>query len=602
VEKGGNKLKIQKEILKLPYLVLCVSLLFTIGATYIFYNNARAKDLARFQSETQSVTNRIDILIRSYIAMMKAGRGFIEANDNVNREKFSGFVKNLELGKTYNGIQGLGFSKRIASGEKQQFLTRVRAEGMPEFQIFPESESSEFQTILFLEPPDEQNEQAIGFDMSSESIRREALEKARDSGEPAATGKVVLVQESKNDRQPGFLIFLPVYKSKMIPETVEDRRRFLDGYIYTPLRAGNFLREVQKNSLIDDVAVTIYEGEKKPENILAQTEQGATANDGFQTTNELNVASRTWLIEFQTLPLFSLQSSTGWTPLIFIVGLIFSLLLFGMTYLESFARIKAENFAEELQESEREKAKLLEREQVERKRAEEANKTKDEFISIVSHELRTPLNSIAGWSKILQAENLTPIIKKQALQKIDKSLRVQTKIVEELLDFSQLISNKEDLSRKQLDVSKIFEESCAKFLPEAEKKEVVFEQNNLLNGQRITGNVERIKRVFDNLLSNAVKFTPASGKIIAEIKETNDQIEFSVTDNGEGINSKFLPHIFERFMQADSSTTRQHGGLGLGLAISHHIVKIHGGSITAESEGENKGANFTVYLPCERKG
>lgn len=606
VFKNVNESKVQREILKLPYLVLSVSLLLTIGATYIFYQSAQAKDISRFQSEATSLKNRIEILVGTYIAMIKASRGFVESTEKLNREKFADFVNSLELVKNYQGIQGIGFTKRLLKGEEQAFTEKMRAgEGYSEFKIFPEGERPEYQTIIYLEPLNELNRRAIGFDMSTERVRAEALERACNSGEAVATGKVVLVQESGGgaDKQSGFLIYLPVYKGGRTPQTVEERRQLLDGFVYSPFRAGNFLRDVQSRMSISDIALTIYESEQKPENILAQTDMaaGSTRTGEYKTSSEVDVAGRKWIIEYETLSSFQTQSSTGWTPLIFISGLIFSLLLFGMTYLESYARAKAENITSELKESEREKGLLLEREQMERRRAEEASKAKDEFISIVSHELRTPLNSIAGWSKILYAENLSPTTKKQALQKIDKNLRIQTKIVEDLLDFSQILSGKSDLSRQQIDFSKMFEEAFSQVNALAQEKRITLVKENRLNGQKIVGDRQRLEGVIKNLLSNAVKFTPEGGKVFTEIQEKDSLIEMTIRDTGQGIKPEFLPHIFERFRQADSSSTRRYGGLGLGLAISNHIVKLHGGSIEAASEGEGKGAIFTVRLPFRKE-
>lgn len=597
--KSVKKLSAQNDILKLPYLVLIVTLLLTIGATYIFYQSARSKDVSRFQSEATGVKNRIEILTSTNIALLKSGRGFVESTGALNREKFADFVNSLELEKNYSSIRGIGFSKRLSADEKDEFIKKMQLQGKPDFKIFPEMNRPEYHAIIYLEPLDERSSRAIGFDMSTESNRREAMEKARDTGEATATGKIFLGEET--NKEPGFLIYVPVYKSGKMPETVLERRNLLDGYVYSPFRANNFLRDVQKSTALSDIAVTIYEGEQGPEQILAQTNPGfSSKEESYVSSSELNVAGRKWIIGYETLPSFSQQSSTGWTPIIFVSGFLSSLILFGMTYLESYARAKAEKITRELQESEREKGFLLEREQIERKRAEEANKAKDEFISIVSHELRTPLNSIAGWTKILHAENLSPATKKQALQKIDKSLRMQTKLVEDLLDFSQIMSGN-SLNKQEIDFSKMFEASFDEAGELAAKKGVVMIKENSLNGQKISGDKERLQGVVKNLLSNAIKFTPAGGKVVTNLKKDDSNIEIIIKDTGEGIRPDFLPHIFEHFKQADSSTTREHGGLGLGLAISNQIIKLHGGSIEAESEGEGKGATFIVKIPLDGK-
>lgn len=598
--RSTEKLSSQTEILKLPYLVLIVSMLITLGATFIFYKSAQAKDNLRFQNEVARVENRLQVLLGAYVAVIKAGRGYIESTENLTRQKFSNFVQSLELNKNYRGIQGIGYIKSITAAEQKELTKRMQAEQFPDFKIFPENESLVKQTVIYFEPPEEDNLRLIGFDMAGEISRNRALARARDTSEATATGKINLTLDTESENSTGFLIFVPVFKGKK-PETIEERRSSLDGYVFGSFRESSFLQDVQNSISVSDIAVTIYESERASENILAQTAVNSIeVNEGFSTTTELEVAGRKWIVEYHTLPVFALQSSTGWTPLIFISGLIFSMLFFGITYLESYARVNAEKISSDLQESEREKGFLLEREQLERKRAEEASKAKDEFISIVSHELRTPLNAIAGWTKVLYAENLTPKIKKQALQKIDKNLRTQTFIVEELLDFSQLVSKKINLNQQKTDFSKLFEDAFSQVAALAQDKEIQLIKENSLNGQRVYGDDERLKKVIKNLLANAVKFTPKGGAVTARVEEKDSAIKLTIKDNGQGIKPDFLPQIFERFKQADSSTTRKHGGLGLGLAITRHIVKLHGGSIEAASEGEGKGATFIVKLPCNK--
>jgi signal transduction histidine kinase len=586
---------------KLPFLVLAVSLLLTLAVTYVFYNNSANKDIASFENNITRIDAIINSKIRTYIAMLKSGRGFIETVEEINRESFRSYVGSLDLRRNYPGVLGIGYAKRVLSYEAEAMAQKMEGEGFTNFRIFPQTAKYDYIAIQYLEPLDERNRRAVGFDMSSETNRRMAMERAAATGEVVATGKVFLVQELEEDRQPGFLIYLPVYKGDRSPQDADERRQLLDGYIYGAFRAGNFLAEVRNTSDADDISITIYEGEATSENILAQTHsQPPDAGKDFTRRKETDVAGRRWIVEYRALPAFVEKSNSGWTPLILGSGLVFSLLLFGMTYLESFARRKSERFTYELKESEKEKALLFEKEQKARRFAEDASRAKDEFISVVSHELRTPLNTIAGWTRILQSDNLAPEMKQQALEKIEKNLRMQTKLVEELLDFSQIITGKGDLNSKSIEISAVFEEAVAGIAAQAREKEIGIEKENRLNGQRVFGDSERLRKAFENVLRNAVKFTSKNGTIYTEIKERDDAVEMKIRDSGRGINPKFLPHIFEGFRQADSSSTRQFGGLGLGLAISRHIIELHGGSIKAESAGEGKGSVFTIRIPVSR--
>jgi signal transduction histidine kinase len=268
-----------------------------------------------------------------------------------------------------------------------------------------------------------------------------------------------------------------------------------------------------------------------------------------------------------------------------------------MTYWETSARLKLEIIADRLTESEAQKQKLLENEQKARLLAEQANTTKDEFIAVVSHELRTPLNAIAGWTKILKTNNLSANTKNLALEKINKSLRLQTMLVEELLDYSQILSGNINYEEKPVNFSDLFENISPGIEASAQERNIEFVKDNRLNGHLILGDEAKLKIVIYNLLTNAVKFTQSGGRIETQLSETDGKIQMIVKDNGKGMSSEFLPQIFDRFSQADTSTTRNYGGLGLGLTISKHIVKLHNGSIEANSEGIGTGSVFTIKFP-----
>ncbi|MBS1797006.1 MAG: CHASE domain-containing protein [Acidobacteria bacterium] len=582
------------------------SIILTIGATFLFYQSARGKDQLRFQSGVNRIRFSMENRLGLYIAFLKAGRGFIESSKDLDHRKFTNFVESLELQKNYFGSQGIGYTKTVRRDGLENLVDRMKSEGFSDFRVFPDPAGDTLQPIVYLEPATESNRQALGFDMASEENRRAAMEQARDTGLAAGTGRVVLFQENGEDRQFGFLIYLPIYENGGSPATVESRRQNLSGFIYSPFRATNFLNEVQQNAGLTDIAIRIYDGSPEDGNLLAQTVNAPENNLGspltgsFSTRNEIEIGGRRWLIEYDSLPSFAIQSSANWTPLIFFCGLIFSLLLFGMTYWEASTRAKLQETADDLTESEKKIQGLFEKEQEARRVAETANATKDEFISVVSHELRTPLNAIAGWAQILKSGDLSKSTRELALQKIEKNLRLQTGLVEDLLNYSQLVSSREDLDKSEVDCGEIMDNVYAEIEQAAALKGIVVSKTDELDGQKILGDAEKIRIVFVNLMSNALKFTPAGGQIGIGLKAAEGFVEIVIEDSGRGIDPAFLPQIFDRFSQYDSSTTRIFGGLGLGLAVSKHIVRLHHGSIEAESEGEGKGAKFSVRLPVLR--
>ncbi len=601
-EKNLSNEKIRKKV-KFPYFVLVFSILLTIGATILFYQSAKSKDTARFGSSVSRIRSSMENRISLYIALLKAGRGFIESSSDLDKHKFANFVESLELEKNYFGAQGIGYSITVKPEDQAKLIAQIKSEGYENFKISPELNGRSGQVIIYLEPDNERNQQAIGFDMASEEIRRTALEKACDTGIASETARVILLQENEQDRQFGFMIYLPIYKDGQFPETIEERKKNLQGFIYSPFRAKNFLRDVQNNVGITDIAVRIYDGEPNDENLLVQsdsireTDFTKKINGQYSTENEIEIAGRKWRIQYETLPSFAVQSSVNWSPLIFLCGLIFSFLLFGMTYWEASTRAKLQETTDDLTESEQKIQGLLENEQEARRIAETANATKDEFISVVSHELRTPLNAIAGWTRILRSDELSKNTKELALQKIEKNLRLQTTLVEDLLSFSQLVSSNDNFLKNEIDLSDIFEIAHSEIEAAITAKNIKLDKDNILNGHRILGDAEKVKILIVNLLSNAIKFTPENGFIKTRLAKSDEFAEITVEDSGKGINAEFLPHIFDRFSQDDTSTTREFGGLGLGLAVSHHIVKLHNGTIEAKSEGEGKGSTFIVKLP-----
>ena len=245
-----------------------------------------------------------------------------------------------------------------------------------------------------------------------------------------------------------------------------------------------------------------------------------------------------------------------------------------------------------------EREQLLNLEQAARADAEAANRLKEEFLAMLSHELRTPLVAILGWATtVLAAPQRDEQLTIHALEVIKRNARLQTRIIEDMLDVSRIVAGKLQLDVRPVDLPSIVEAAIATVQPSADAKgiQVRFTLNSAIN--QISGDPQRLQQVVWNLLSNAIKFTPPGGQVEVQIEDLGTEAQIKVSDTGEGIAPEFLPHIFDRFRQADSSTTRKHGGLGLGLAIVRHLVELQNGTVQAHSAGEGLGAVFTVTLP-----
>ena len=251
----------------------------------------------------------------------------------------------------------------------------------------------------------------------------------------------------------------------------------------------------------------------------------------------------------------------------------------------------------ELQEQIEARTRLLSSEKLARNDAERANRLKDEFLATISHELRNPLNAILGWAHMLRLGKLTPANAERAVETIYRNAKSQAQLVADLLDVSRIISGKLRLDVRTVDLISIVNAAMDSVRPAAEAKSIRLQTTLDPAAGPISGDADRLEQIVWNLLTNAVKFTPKDGRIQVRVQRIDSHVEIVVSDSGVGISKEFLPYVFDRFRQADASTTRIHGGLGLGLSIVHQLVDLHGGSVSVQSEGEGKGATFTIQLP-----
>ncbi|MFB2922440.1 MULTISPECIES: CHASE domain-containing protein [Aerosakkonema] len=713
-----------------PYFVLLLSLALTAIASYYVAVMARTKDELRFENAVQRTQNDIQQRLDTYITLLRTGSGLFAASEQVRRDEFRAYVDRLELRRTYPGIQGIGFSVRVSPSEKDGVIADMRKQGVKNFTIRPEYKRAEYHSIIYLEPLDRRNQAAIGFDMFSEPIRRAAMERARDTDSPAASGKVILVQEIDKNKQAGFLIYVPVYRNGTTPKTVAQRRAALQGFIYSPFRADDLMAGIFGNDKFPFLDFQIYDGTAPDaKNLLHSSDsksnfQHRFYRPRFSTTRKINIAGRPWTIVFTSRPELDRLSETTLVPYIALVGVSIALILFGVTRSQVCARIAAECLAADLRDSEgalkeseerfrqltekvriipweadaisgrftyvgpqtvdilgypledwytdnfwaehiysedrewaiefclnstvsqenyefeyrmlaadgeivwlldlvnvvrdengpkllrgiliditdrklveAERSRLLEREQLARADAEAANRMKDEFLATLSHELRTPLNAMVGWTTLLRTRKFDEATTARALETIDRNTKALSQLIEDLLDVSRIMTGKFRFDLRPVNLAAAIEAAIDAVRSAAEAKNIiinsVFEDRHCL----VSGDPTRLQQIVWNLLTNAIKFTPKGGLVEVHLDRHNSNAQITVIDTGQGISPEFLPHIFERFRQADASITRKHGGLGLGLAIVRHLVELHGGTIRAESPGEGQGAKFIVTLP-----
>ncbi|HKY04176.1 MAG TPA: CHASE domain-containing protein [Blastocatellia bacterium] len=706
-----------------PFVVLAGAVIITLLSTYYVRATIQAKDRLRFQNLVQTTSDSIQNRLETYIAILRATSGLFAASGSgfVTREEFGAFISEMELQTRYPGIQGVGFTIRVRAEDRARLVAQMRERGQPEFKIWPEQQRDEYHSIIYLEPMDSRNRAAIGFDMFTEPVRREAMERARDRAAPAASGKVRLVQEIDEQPQAGFLIYYPFYVGGGLPRTESERRDRLVGFVYSPFRADDLLKGIFGAESPPRIDFKVFDSpDMNSEGLLHDSSLGlASESPRFTQVVPVEVAGRNWSIAFTTRPEFDLASGSEMPLLILVVGLVISGVLFAVTRSQTQARAVAERAAETLRASEERfnrafhaspvsmsitrladgkfinvndallatngysrdefvgrtsielgvwaepedrvkvaralaehgtvrnvetrfrmksgeertfllsaerielegelcvlmasiditerklvevaHAELLVREQEARREAVAANRMKDEFLATVSHELRTPLTSMLGWSKMLRMGRLDEAARARAVESIERNARLQAQIIDDLLDVSRIITGNLKLNIQPTNLTDVIEAAIDAIRPAAEAKRIVIEKDIDAAASPASGDPNRLQQVVWNLLANAVKFTPQGGHLYVAVRRAGAVLEIEVTDSGQGIDRDFLPFVFDRFRQADSTISRKHGGLGLGLSIVRHIVELHGGTVRALSEGPGKGATFIATLPAAER-
>lgn len=337
-----------------PWLVLFIGLASSFYVTHLLFNLSDLQDRERFVHNVKQTQNAINSRLENYITLLRGTAGFLTANKNATEQDFHQFVKRLHLSQRYQGIQGIGFSKRIPPRNLESFVQEQKQKGRSNFRVWPEHERSEYHTILYLEPLDKRNQAAIGYDMFSEPIRREAMERARNTGYASASAPVRLVQEIDEEVQPGFLIYLPVYDDIELSPSEEERREKLIGFAYSPFRIYDLFESIFSKEFKPQVDFTIFNGtSQNPEDIIYRSfvpgEQAYKPR--FHLSRSIRLAGLNWNLDYTPNPNFEYGSSQHIVPFVLLFGALMTLILTGITHAQIKARREAEYSAEQLQKS-----------------------------------------------------------------------------------------------------------------------------------------------------------------------------------------------------------------------------------------------------------
>lgn len=575
-----------------PYLVLLVALLLTVCATAYLAYSFRVKERERFQNEVRSVSVRVSERMATYAELLRGTRGFLNATSGrPTAAQFRTYVRSLELEHFFQGLQGVGFAERLRADEVPNLIAEKRGAGVPEYNVRPVERRREYYPIVFLEPQDARNRAALGFDMFTEPVRRAAMEQSRDTGGPVLSGRVTLVQEIEQEKQSGFLLYLPVYRKGHPVETREQRRVALLGFVYSPFRADDLFQAVLGPPETRSTHVEVFDGtELVKENLLHGAGSEPSTSDKhvarFTQFERLNIAGRDWTLRFRSTPSFDRAASAAVIPLAFSGGLVVSGLLFLLTLSQSRARVQAERISEELWRS----GEAL----------REASRAKDEFLAMLGHELRNPLGAISNALQVMATREITDPHLRHARAVVERQIRHQTRLIEDLLDVSRVNSGKITLRREAVDLKEVVGRAVEGLQWAVDEQEHQLSTDLCEEEAWVEGDPVRLEQVVTNLLHNAIKYTPGEGQVQLSLQFEGQEVILRVRDSGVGISPEMLGRIFDVFAQAQISIDRSKGGLGLGLTLVRNLVRMHGGNVVATSEGANQGSEFIVRLPSLR--
>lgn len=634
IVSGAQRTRPRWRYFVVPVFVLLVGLISTAIVTEQFRKTTADRDRERFQRLADHKLDTIRDRLEAYMNLLRGAAGLLAVKPDAAQMDWHQFVTRTRVQELYPGVQGVGFAKYIAPDQRADVERAMRAQGVEGFTIHPGYERADWTAILYLEPLDRRNRAALGFDMFTEPIRRAAMERARDTGRRAMTGKVELVQEIDHDKQPGFLIYVPIYRGGDLPETVEARRARLIGWAYSPFRARDlFSRALAGEGLVPELAFTVFDGDPAPQNLLyespAMSGAGGLPKPRFVTNRTLDIASREWTITLVSTPVFESGSNAGLIVYVLATGLLMTALLTAAAGAQARSMADTDRAREDLRQLNDTLEHRVEQRTAQLTRAQNAlrdvnenlesivaartaelelaNEEVQRFAYIVSHDLRAPLVNIMGFTSELEASR-DNFLRTGALPEDDPARQQAVRDFDESISFIRAATSKMDgLIRAILTISR---EGRRPFNPEPlDLNAVVTGLVNAAHHQAesagaaitvgelpaITADRLALEQVLGNLLDNAIKYLDPSrpGRIAITGEETLGRVILRVADNGRGIAPKDHARVFELFRRAGA---QDKPGEGIGLAHVKAVVRSLGGRIELASE-PGVGTTFTITLP-----
>jgi signal transduction histidine kinase len=567
---------------------LILGILFTFFTTIFTYNIVEQKAKEEFGSVCNEIEIKIATRLQAHVLILQAGAAYFTVSDTVTRNNWKEFIARSQVDKNLPGIQGVGFSLIIPPTQLEQNITRIRQEGFPDYKVYPEGKRDIYTSIIYLEPFTGRNLRAFGYDMFSQPTRRKAMEQSRDNNMATLSGKVDLVQETDEDVQSGTLMYVPLYKHNMPTKTVEDRRKAIKGWIYSPYRMDDLMRGILgrwDNIELNRIHMEVYDDSISVNSLLYDSQKNNQAKHNISSVRTLSLPvefnGKEWILYFTQ----SRQNSwfNGYVLIVFISGIIITILL----YLLMLTFAKVAYRSSQIRNQNEELKKI--------------NATKDRFFSIIAHDLRSPFGAIVGYSHVLekQVENKNYSGIARYAEIIQSSSDKAMALLMNLTEWSQSQTGIMKFNPEQLDMVELIHEAEHLFKDIADQK--LIEISKVLPAEAyVHADRAMISTILRNLLSNAIKYSDPGGKIILSITNRANELIVSVADSGVGIPKHRIDKIFRIDENFTTAGTLNEKGTGLGLILCKEFVDNHNGKIWLESE-EGKGSVFYFSLPLNEQ-
>ncbi|PCC73646.1 Signal transduction histidine kinase [Nannocystis exedens] len=556
------------------WLPFSLCLVLTAAAAVLVSHAERQVERARLASAVLAARDRIVERMAIYISVLRGSSGWPAREQPVTVSEFGRFVERLKLADQYPGTQGIGYTARFGAVELHEAVALARARGWHHVQIWPEWPRDEVHAIVLLEPLDLRNRAAMGFDMRTERTRREAMDRARDIGDVALSGKVTLVQEiDEHDQQAGFLLYSPVYVDGGVPASVAERREKLKGYVYAPLRAGDLIEGIFAEAL-PAVAFELYDGEGvDAERLLYRFGRRIAGDDDDAILEMVEIAGHPWTVRFARAA--HGPNGSPLTSLVTGLGAALSAVVLIVTRVREQARARA-----------------LTRARAEAQANQEMLRFTDLFIGILGHDLRTPLSAIVLCAELLRrADGQTDTT--EAFERLRASARRMSRMIDQLLDLTRVrLGGGIAVLARPVALDAVVRDVVDELVRAGPDARIEVATTGDLGGR---WDPDRLAQVFSNLLGNAVRHREGAPVRVRLDGSARDRVVASVHNAGV-IAPALRPVVFEPFRGAQARPAGGASGLGLGLYITRAIVEAHGGSVTVAA-AEGAGTTFTVILP-----